>query len=159
MKRSFLTALLLSFISGPALALSCVEPSFERDLNSAITVFEGHVLKIERRFDGGKRDGDLGSHLERATVRVDAPFKGDLMPGQDVTVVMQVWMPLPDGAADWTATETDQQKGIFLFGETDEETKKIAGQDIAVFSNGMCSPLVWEASPENLQLIELSVAQ
>jgi hypothetical protein len=161
MKSLFLTAAIFFSLASPAFALSCTEPSFERATKSATNIFKGRVIKVERRFEGDGVINDAGSHFEKATVKVETIYKGEfLAPEQEVNVIMHVWMPLDSAATDWVETETDQQKGLFAFAESDDKTKAMAGGGTApVYAIGMCDPLVWEASPENLALIELSIAQ
>jgi hypothetical protein len=160
MRALFLTAAILFSFASPASALSCSEPSFEQAAKSATNIFKGRVVKIERRFDGAGQKDDTGTHYEKATVKVETIYKGDLLaPDQEVTVIMHVWMPLAEDAADWVESEADQQKGLFVFSDPDDATKVMVEDNTPVFARGMCDPLMWELTPENLSLIELSIAQ
>ena len=160
MKSLFLTAAIFFSLASPAFALSCVAPSFERSAQAATHIFKGRVVKIERRFEGDGVINDAGSHFEKATVKVETIYKGEfLAPEQEVNVIMHVWMPLADDATDWVESETDQRKGLFALSERDDANKAMPDGNAPVFAIGMCDTLVWDATPENLALIELSIAE
>ncbi len=162
MARCILLAMALLTVPVPAFALSCAEPSLAREAPMVDVIFQGRLLKIERSFKFPGVD-DTGSHLEKATIVVDMPIAGRVTKGQVVNVVMEIWMPLAEGAKDWPETPGEEKKALFLLSKMGEQfppeimqTLKLPSQG-DVYFNGMCGILVWNDTPENLETIRKSL--
>ncbi len=134
---------LIAFIAHPAFALSCIQPSLERELTQADIVFHGSVLKVE-----GSKVGDT---VNKITVLVETPIlnveEGDL-----ITIYHHHWM---QRSKDWEETDGEERHGIFALKKI-EDTEPYFGTKLAggAYVIGMCESLYFEETKENLDLLE-----
>lgn len=152
-----LVALLLLLAPASASAMDCMLPSLEYSVQEADVVFKGHVLAIERHIDGAVENYGSGTHLERAIVEVDHPLRGALSAGQKITVIKRIYMPSSPEQKDWVATAKDRQEGLFLLQKASGKELKMSKDKTPVFNSNLCDPLYWDASGENLAIIEKAI--
>ena len=139
------TPLFLLFLLIPqqSYALSCVQPSFERDVSMADKIFTGRILKIETI--------KSEQHINKVTILVETPIN-NATEEEKVTVYQRHWLKTEE---PWEESFLDKRKGLFTLQKNSSKALDL-GDDLPeeIYFVGMCGTLVWADNSENHTLIK-----
>ncbi len=144
MKKFILSLLTIPlFLSAaPAYALSCIQPSFEREVAGAQAIFKGRVLKIET-FSKEK-------NINLITATAEEPLAG-VTDNQVIKIYWRNWMaPAPN----WVENEAQKKEGLFALRQIKPEDAGIeTSNEESIYFLGMCSQIYFADTPENRAFI------
>ena len=141
MKRQIFTHflfLLFLFSAQQSHALSCVQPSFERDVSMADKIFHGRVIKVDGILTDDK--------INELTIIVDEPIKNTAK-NEELTVYVRHWLERED---DWQESKNDIRQGIFALKEYKAKDLNLSMTfPDKVYFVGMCGSLYFPNTKEN----------